>query len=111
MGYYVPSETPEDCRECPYCCYYSFPGETECVAGHFLMQTDHKALLFEGRHPNCPLVEVPSSCRRLIDAGSFAENFNVPDDWTYYAAEIHAAINAERTVILVEANDGKSYSR
>ena len=73
MGYYVPQKLPEDCRECPYNQYLEFSGDTACNAGEFVMQTDSKALPFEGRHHNCPLVEIPDGHGRLIDADAFDE--------------------------------------
>ena len=67
MGYYVPNKMPEDCRECPYNHYVEMTGETVCDAGQFVMQTDSQSLPFEGRHPDCPLIDVPDGHGDLID--------------------------------------------
>ena len=67
MGYYVPNKMPEDCRECSFNSWSPFGGNTICNAGEFVLQTDFRALPFEGRHPNCPLIEVPDGHGRLVD--------------------------------------------
>ena len=68
MGYYVPKQKiPEECRDCHFYCYASVEGETFCCAGEFIMAENSKPLPFDGRHSNCPLIEVPDDHGNLID--------------------------------------------
>lgn len=49
---------PESCRDCPFEMYYMNCGETRCRATGMILADGYKAIPFENRHPDCPLVEV-----------------------------------------------------
>lgn len=52
-------ERPAECRDCAFCNYSMNTGETICDAGNFILADESKAIAFEGRHKDCPLVEIP----------------------------------------------------
>ena len=49
---------PESCRDCPFEMYYMNCGETRCRATGMILADGYKAIPFEDRHPDCPLMEV-----------------------------------------------------
>ena len=77
MGIYLPNmEMPKNCAYCPFSEYMntSLGQILDCkrigTVGSAVRGT-HDVL--NHRHPNCPLVEIPTPHGRLIDADKFAE--------------------------------------
>ena len=62
---------PSECRKCPFIAYYKGSGNTWCNATSILLARDYQTIKFDGRHPDCPLVEIPPH-GRLIDADEFS---------------------------------------
>ena len=59
-GIYIKGmEMPESCRDCAFETYYFSCGETKCRATWKTLATNFKAIPFDGRANDCPLVAVP----------------------------------------------------
>ena len=58
---------PAECRECPFEHYYISNGETICRATNATLASDYNPIRFDGRYPDCPLVEIPDKHGRLIE--------------------------------------------
>lgn len=56
---------PKECRECPFIGYYWKSGETLCSANSKIIAYNFKPIEFDGRHHDCPLVEIKTPHRRL----------------------------------------------
>lgn len=65
---------PDSCRECWFLKYDMNSGETSCVIEDMILARYFKALDFEGRHEECPLVDVPD-----INVGNCSEIPNSSD--------------------------------
>lgn len=66
-------EMPENCKKCR-CSWFDFTRlYCEADGKPWGLEVTEYA---DGRHPNCPLIEVPPH-RRLIDADELLERFNV----------------------------------
>ena len=61
-------QIPSECRMCPLCRYFYSTGITNCMLMQTPLAEDYKTIRFEGRHKDCPLVELPEKHGRLIDA-------------------------------------------
>ena len=73
-GIYIKGiEMPNDCRDCAFETYYLNCGETRCRATGKTLATDFKAISFDGRANDCPLVAVPNH-GRLIDADALQKS-------------------------------------
>lgn len=59
---------PRSCRKCP------FNGGDWCIASEKVRIGKH-GNVNEHRHPDCPLVEIPTQHGRLIDAGALANKY------------------------------------
>ena len=57
----IDMEMPDSCRECWFLNYDMYSGRTSCVIEDMTLAQYFKALDFEGRHEECPLVEVPDT--------------------------------------------------
>jgi hypothetical protein len=63
-------QMPSECRMCPLCRYFYSTGITKCMLMQTPLAEDYKTIRFEGRHKECPLVELPEKHGRLIfDSG------------------------------------------
>lgn len=51
-------DIPTECRECPLREYRHGIGTTWCVPTKTLLAENFMPIVFDGRHPDCPLVEV-----------------------------------------------------
>lgn len=49
---------PCECRDCPLETYYPFVGRTECRASGEILADDYKTIQFDGRHKDCPLIDL-----------------------------------------------------
>lgn len=49
-------DMPKECRECPISDY--FAGFTRCTLLDIYLAKNYETIAFDGRHPDCPLVEV-----------------------------------------------------
>ena len=58
-------ELPKDCRDCPLCEYMSGIGRTWCKATPMILADDFKPIQFDGRHEECPIIEI-IQCRFCI---------------------------------------------
>ena len=61
-------QMPSECGYCPLCRYFYSAGITNCMLMQTPLAEDYKTIRFEGRHKDCPLVELPEKHGRLIDA-------------------------------------------
>lgn len=50
-------EMPKECRDCPFCEYHERTGNTWCKLMDGLIAEGYRPIAFDGRHPDCPLVE------------------------------------------------------
>lgn len=71
-------ELPTECRECPLWEYRQRIGTTWCVPTKTLLAENYMPIAFEGRHPDCPLVEmndddgwIPTSKRLPEENGEY----------------------------------------
>lgn len=86
---------PRSCRKCP------FNGGDWCIASEKVRIGKH-GNVNEHRHPDCPLVEIPTPHGRLIDADRFLEwlkEFH-PND-----VVIMSGVKNARTVIEAEVSE------
>ena len=55
----IDMEMPDSCRECWFLKYDMYAGVTSCVIEDMILANYFKELDFEGRHEECPLINVP----------------------------------------------------
>lgn len=60
-------EIPKDCGSCMMQIYFANCGETLCTVTDKIIASGFETIHFEGRHKDCPLVEIPSPHDELID--------------------------------------------
>lgn len=70
----IDMEMPDSCRKCCFLIYDMYTGETSCVIEDMILARYFEALDFEGRHEECPLIDVPD-----INAGNSSEILNGDD--------------------------------
>ena len=51
-------QMPDECRMCAMCEFYGVTGKTICKLTHAVLAEYYETIAFDGRHKNCPLVEV-----------------------------------------------------
>lgn len=97
---------PRSCRKCP------FNGGDWCIASEKVRIGKH-GNVNEHRHPDCPLVEIPTPHGRLIDADEIFCKIDGIKGWDYgdesdmaiSAAEALSAIDDSPTVIEAEVSE------
>lgn len=83
---------PDSCCECWFCKFDSNTGSTECVIGENILARYFESLNFEGRHEECPLIDVPD-----IHFGNIPEFSNSSTDCISRQAAIDAiTVRADR---------------
>ena len=54
-------EMPDSCDDCWFLNYDMYSGRTSCAIEDMTLSQYFKALDFEGRHEECPLIDVPDN--------------------------------------------------
>lgn len=94
---------PESCRECPFENYYSDTGKTVCMASLRVLAIGFGIISFDGRHSSCPIVALPDTHGRLVDADALEPDADYDDGdyWAYSVAQVYSAPT------IVESEDSK----
>ena len=100
-------QTPSECGYCPLCRYFSSVGATICMVTQATLAEDYKTIRFDGRHKECPLVELPEKHGRLVDADTLIAEWkdvlNTDDISPTFAMVLESAIrDVERAKVLIE---------
>lgn len=88
MGVYVKGmEMPKECEYCGFCRFYPENGNVWCNAKNIILKTKWKEpnwTHLDVKRPEwCPLVEVPETHGRLIDAEKLKNEYPHDTDWDY----------------------------
>ena len=103
-------QMPSECGYCPLCRYFYSAGITNCMLMQTPLAEDYKTIRFEGRHKDCPLVELPEKHGRLIDADALKDTLDYYIREAGWSEEINKAlgwvkdefIDSERTIVEAE---------
>ena len=68
MSIYIKGiKSPKDCRECAFIKYSSISGTTYCGVTGDVLAVDFRPIPFEGISENCPIVEVTSHGKGIVN--------------------------------------------
>lgn len=103
-------QMPSECRMCPLCRYFYSTGITKCMLMQTPLAEDYKTIRFEGRHKDCPLVELPEKHGRLIDADAYVSMMEEKCDYAksldpYVLSICRGGIKLMPTIVEAEGED------